>query len=151
MILLSLCLPILQGMAQTVTGTIRGTITDPSGAIVSGATVVATNTASAVESVTKTNGTGEYSIRFLQIGEYKITVSASGFATTNYGPFTLEIDQTAKIDIPLSIGVATTKVDVSAQMQPILNTESATLGESFTENTINSVPLNGRDFSQLTV
>jgi len=151
MILLSLCLSVLQGMAQTVTGTIRGTITDPSGAIVSGATVTATNTASSVATVTRTNGTGEYSIRFLQIGQYTVTVSAAGFATANYGPFALEIDQTAKVDIPLSVGSATTKVEVSGQMQPILNTESATLGESFSENTINSVPLNGRDFSQLTV
>jgi hypothetical protein len=151
MILLSLCLTTLQGMAQTVTGTIRGTITDPSGAIVSGATVTATNTASSVATVTRTNGSGEYSIRFLQIGQYKVSVSAPGFETANYGPFALEIDQTAKVDIPLRIGTATTSVDVSGQMQPILNTESATLGETFTENTINSVPLNGRDFSQLTV
>ena len=99
MILLSLCLSVLQGMAQTVTGTIRGTITDPSGAIVSGATVTATNTASSVATVTRTNGTGEYSIRFLQIGQYTVTVSAAGFATANYGPFALEIDQTAKVEL----------------------------------------------------
>lgn len=142
MILLSLCLTTLQGMAQTVTGAIRGTITDPSGAIVSGATVTATDAASGVATSTKTNDAGEYSIRFLQIGQYKITVAAQGFATTNYGPFALEIDQTAKIDIPLRIGSATVNVDVSGQMQPILNTESATLGETFTENTINSIPLN---------
>src|ERR1700739_2151899 len=92
MFLLFLCLPTLQGLAQTVTGTIRGTITDPSGAIVSGATVTATNTASAVATATKTNGTGEYSIRFLQIGQYKITVFAPGFETAKYGPFALEID-----------------------------------------------------------
>jgi hypothetical protein len=151
MILLCLALPALQGMAQTVTGTIRGTITDPSGAIVSGATVTATNTASGVATVTKTNGAGEYSIRFLQIGQYKIAVSASGFTTASYGPFALEIDQTAKVDIPLRIGTATTNVNVTDQMQPILNTENATLGETFTENTINSIPLNGRDFTQLTV
>ena len=151
MILLCLALPALQGMAQTVTGTIRGTITDPSGAIVSGATVTATNTASGVATVTKTNGAGEYSIRFLQIGQYKIAVSASGFTTASYGPFALEIDQTAKVDIPLRIGTATTNVNVTDQMQPMLNTENATLGETFTENTINSIPLNGRDFTQLTV
>jgi hypothetical protein len=151
MILLCLALPALQGMAQTVTGTIRGTITDPSGAIVSGATVTATNTASGVATVTKTNGAGEYSIRFLQIGQYKIAVVASGFTTASYGPFALEIDQTAKVDIPLRIGTATTNVNVTDQMQPMLNTENATLGETFTENTIQSVPLNGRDFSQLTV
>jgi Carboxypeptidase regulatory-like domain/TonB dependent receptor len=150
-ILLSLCLPALPGLGQTVTGTIRGTITDPSGAIVAGATVTATNTASAVATVTKTNATGEYSIRFLQIGQYKITVSAPGFESANYGPFALEIDQTAKVDIPLRIGATTSTVDVSGQMQPILNTENATLGETFTENTINSIPLNGRDFTELTV
>jgi Carboxypeptidase regulatory-like domain len=150
-ILLSLCLPALQCVAQTVTGAIRGTITDPSGAIISGATVTATNTASGVTTATKTNGAGEYSIRFLQIGQYSLTVAASGFATADYGPFSLEIDQTAKIDIPLHIGATTATVNVSEQMQPILNTESATLGETFTENSINSIPLNGRDFTQLTV
>ena len=90
-------------------------------------------------------------IRFLQIGRYKLSVEASGFKLAEYGPFSLEIDQTAKIDIPLSVGSAETTVEVSDQLQPILNTESATLGETFTENTINSIPLNGRDFSQLTV
>jgi Carboxypeptidase regulatory-like domain len=141
----------LPGMAQTVTGAVRGTITDPSGAIVSGATVTATNTATGVQTTATTNQTGEYSIRFLQIGSYKLAVQASGFETANYGPFSLEIDQMAKIDIPLHIGSASTSVEVSSQAQPILETENPTLGETFTENTINSVPLNGRDFSQLTV
>jgi hypothetical protein len=139
------------GTAQTVTGAVRGTITDPSGAIVSGATVTATNTATGVQTSATTNQTGEYSIRFLQIGSYKLAIKASGFETADYGPFSLEIDQMAKIDIPLHIGSASTSVEVSGQEQPILETENPTLGETFTENTINSVPLNGRDFSQLTV
>ena len=141
----------LAGVAQTVTGAIRGIVTDSSGAIVPNAQVTATNVATGVATATKTNAAGEYSIRFLQIGQYKVSVEASGFTTSSYGPFALEIDQTAKIDVPLGIGAATTTVSVSDQIQPILDTESATLGETFTENTINSVPLNGRDFSQLTV
>ncbi|MGC1461143.1 MAG: carboxypeptidase regulatory-like domain-containing protein [Terracidiphilus sp.] len=139
------------GMAQTVTGAVRGTITDPSGAIISGANVTATNIASGVATTTKTNDTGEYSIRFLQIGEYELTVTAHGFGNASYGPFSLEIDQTAKIDIPLKIGSTVVNVDVSGEMQPILNTENASLGETFTENTINNIPLNGRDYTQLTV
>ena len=150
-LLLSLCLPPLQGMAQTVTGTIRGTITDPNGAHVPGAAVTATNTASAVATATKTNDAGEYSIRFLPIGQYKITVLSPGFEAATYGPFALEIDQTAKVDVSLRVGAASATIDVSGKMEPILDTENATLGETFTENTINSVPLNGRDFSQLTV
>ncbi|HTU50297.1 MAG TPA: TonB-dependent receptor [Acidobacteriaceae bacterium] len=146
-----LLLMTLSAVAQTVTGTIVGNITDPSGAIVSGATVTATNIATNITTTATTNQTGDYSIRFLPIGNYTVTVTAPGFQTSNYGPFSLEIDQTAKVNLKLAVGAASTTVKVSEQEQPILNTESATLGETFTENTIKSVPLNGRDFSQLTV
>ena len=142
---------ISRGNAQTVTGAVRGTVTDASGAVVVGATVTATNAATAVQTKATTNQAGEYSIRFLQIGTYNLMVEGKGFEQSKYGPFTLEIDQTAKIDIGLKIGSTNTSVEVSEQYQPILNTESATLGETFTENTIANVPLNGRDFSQLTV
>ena len=141
----------IHGLAQTITGAVRGTITDASGAIVANANVVATNTATGVQTTAKSNQAGEYSIRFLQIGQYKLSVDALGFDTASYGPFSLEIDQTAKIDIPLQVGSAKTTVEVSDQMQPILDTESATLGETFSENTIHNVPLNGLDFSQLAV
>ncbi len=137
--------------AQTTTGAIRGVVTDSSGAILPNATVVATNTSNGVKTSATSNQTGEYAIRFLQIGQYKLAVSASGFDTSTYGPFSLEIDQTAKIDISLKVGSSATTVEVNEQYQPILQTENATNGETITENTINSVPLNGRDFSQLTV
>jgi hypothetical protein len=149
-LLLLLATP-LAGMAQTVTGAIRGTITDASGAIVPGAKVNVTNIATGVTTTATTDQSGVYAIRFLQIGQYKLTVESAGFETVQYGPFSLEIDQTARLDFPLSPGAASTNVQVSDQLQPILNTENATLGETFTENTINSIPLNGRDFSQLTV
>ena len=148
--LILICMAV-SAVAQTVTGTIRGNITDTTGAVVPGANVTATNTATGVATVAKSNQAGEYSIRFLQIGQYKIEVEASGFSKASYGPFSLEIDQVAKVDIPLKIGAENTTVTVSDELQPILNTENATLGETFTENTINNVPLNGRDFSQLTV
>jgi Carboxypeptidase regulatory-like domain/TonB dependent receptor len=138
-------------VAQTVTGAVRGIITDPTGAIVPGAVVTATNLATGINTADTTNGSGEYSIRFLQIGQYQLSVQASGFSKSNYGPFSLEIDQVAKIDIALTLGSASTTVTVSEGFQPVLQTESPTNGETFTQNTINSVPLNGRDFSQLTV
>ena len=92
--------------------------------------------------------------------EYWAKVYPNNFRTVCYGPdgklpertiAFLNRLKTAKIDIPLTVGAATISVDVDAGMQPILNTESPTLGETFTENTINSIPLNGRDFTQLTV
>ena len=137
--------------AQTITGTVSGLVTDPSGAAVAGAKVVATNSATGVATVTTTNSAGIYSVRFLQIGQYTVVVEAPGFSKESVGPFSLEIDQAAKVDVSLKVGASGTTVEVSEQTQPILNTDSPTLGETFTENTINSVPLNGRDFSQLTV
>jgi hypothetical protein len=137
--------------AQTVTGAVRGTVTDASGAVVPSAHVTATNVATGVKTTAITDNAGQYSLRFLQIGQYSLQVDASGFTTANYGPFSLEIDQTAQINIPLAVGSESTNVTVSDQLQPILQTDSATNGETFTQNTINAVPLNGRDFSQLTV
>jgi hypothetical protein len=139
------------GLAQTITGSITGTVTDATGAVVPGAKVTATNTATGVSVSDVTNGAGIYSLRFLQIGKYKVLTDAAGFAKQSYGPFSLEIDQVAKVNVTLSVGGSSTVVDVGATEQPILNTENATLGETFTENTINNLPLNGRDFSQLTV
>ena len=137
--------------AQTVTGAVRGTITDASGAIVPNAKVTITNTATNVVTATTSDQAGVYTPRNLQVVQYKPSVDASGFSTATFGPFSLEIDQTAKIDVPLAVGGSNTTVEVTDQLQPILQTENATTGETFTQNTINSLPLNGRDFCQLTV
>jgi hypothetical protein len=149
---LGVCLSLCSAtFAQTITGSVTGTVTDPSGAVVPGAKVTATNVDTSVATTDTTNGAGIYNIRFLQIGKYTITTEAPGFSKQSYGPFSLEIDQVAKVNVTLALGTASTVVNVGATDQPILNTENATLGETFTENTINNVPLNGRDFSQLTV
>jgi hypothetical protein len=146
-----LMLSSLAATAQTITGTVSGLVTDPSGAVVAGAKVVAINSATGVATPTTTNSAGIYSVRFLQIGQYSIVVEAPGFSKETVGPFALEIDQAAKVDVKLKVGGSGTTVEVSEDQQPILNTDNATLGETFTENTINNIPLNGRDFSQLTV
>jgi hypothetical protein len=148
--LVFLCIP-LTAAAQTITGSVTGTVTDPSGAAIPGAKVAVTNVDTGVTTTDTSNGAGIYNVRFLQIGRYKVVTTANGFSVQSYGPFSLEIDQVAKIDVALKLGSNNTTVEVSEQSQPILNTENATLGETFTENTINSIPLNGRDFSQLTV
>src|SRR5581483_11730507 len=115
--LLTLC----SALAQTVTGSITGLITDPSGAVVSGATVTAENTATAVKTTAKTNAAGVYTIRFLPIGTYKLTIEAKGFSSSTVNPFPLEIDQTAKVDASLKIG-STETVVVQEDYHPILDT-----------------------------
>ncbi len=136
--------------AQTVTGSITGQVTDPSGAVVVGAKVTAENLATAVKTSAVTNAAGVYTIRFLPIGSYSVTVDASGFAPHTIGPFALEIDQTAKIDAALKIGSSST-VEVKESFHPILNTTDATLGNTLTTNEIQNIPLNGRNFSSLTL
>jgi Carboxypeptidase regulatory-like domain len=135
---------------QTVTGSITGEVTDPSGAIVSGAHVTAVNLDTNVASTTTTNGDGLYHLDFLPIGHYQVIVEANGFARAELAPFSLEVQQSAKFDVKLTVGSATTNVSVSAAA-PILNTDSPTLDSTFTANTISNLPMNGQDFSSLTL
>ena len=150
---LPLCLFLLTGavQAQTITGSINGTITDQSGAVLPGATVLAKNTATNVETTAVTNGSGDYTIRFLQVGQYTVTIKHDGFKTTTTPPFSLEVNQTAKIDGKLEVGAATQTVNVENTLQPILDTDNSTLATTFTTNTIRNLPLNGRNFSSITM
>jgi hypothetical protein len=137
-------------LGQTVTGTITGLVTDPSGAVVVGATVTAQNTATGVRTTAQTNDVGVYSIRFLPIGTYTLTVQATGFTQYRVDSITLEIDQTAKINVGLKIGTTETTV-VTETAHPILDTTDATLGNTLTTTEIENIPLNGRNFSALTL
>jgi hypothetical protein len=147
-IVMFLCLGI--GNAQTVTGAITGTITDPSGAVVAKAQVVAHNVGTGVDSPTTTNSSGFYRLEFLPIGRYQVTVQANGFGTETLPEFQLEVLQTATFNVKLSVGGGSTTVDVSTAA-PILDTNDASLGSTFTANTITNFPLNGLDFSALTL
>jgi hypothetical protein len=140
--------PIAQ--AQTVTGSITGEVTDPSGAVISNARVVAHNLDTGVDSPTTTNSAGFYRIQFLPIGHYQVNVQASGFDSATLPPFTLEVLQTATFNVKMQVGTSSTTVDVSAAA-PILNTNDATLGSTFTANTMQNFPLNGLDFSAMTL
>ena len=143
-------LSVSSALGQTVTGSITGVVTDPSGAVVVGATVTAANTATGVQTTAQTNGVGNYTIRFLPIGVYTLTVEANGFAQQKIDAITLEIDQTAKINIGLKIGTSQSTV-VTATAHPILDTTDATLGNTLSPTEIENIPLNGRNFSSLTL
>jgi hypothetical protein len=136
--------------AQTVTGSITGQVTDPSGAVVSGAQVVAHNVETGVDSPTTTNRDGFYRINSLPIGRYSVTVQAAGFNKETVPPFSLEVLQIPTFNVKLHVGSASSTVNVSAAA-PILNTNDATLGTTITANTIRNFPLNGLDFSALTL
>jgi hypothetical protein len=143
-----LCISIALG--QTVTGSITGEVTDPSGAIVPGAQVTAHNLDTGVDTPTTTNSDGLYRIEFLPIGHYQVTVQATGFDSATLPPFVLEVLQTASFNVKLKVGTSSTTVSVSAAA-PILNTDNPTISSTFTANTIENLPLNGLDFSAVSL
>jgi hypothetical protein len=132
-------------LAQTITGSIRGTVTDASGAVVAEANVTATNVATNVATQTVTDKSGLYNFQFLNLGDYTVTASASGFTTTSTVPFRLQIDQIAKVDVKLQVGAAATTVKVAAGAGALLNTENATLGTSISAHALESMPLPGQN------
>src|SRR3974390_965577 len=85
--------------AQSVTASITGTVTDPSGAVVTGAHVVARNLSTNVETSATTNDAGSYRIEYLPIGQYVATITAPGFAKASIPAFTLEALQTATFNV----------------------------------------------------
>jgi hypothetical protein len=131
--------------AQTTTASVRGTVTDASGAVVAGANVTVTNVGTGVATNTVTNSSGLYNVQFLILGDYTVTAAASGFNTETVGPFRLQIDQIAKIDAKLSVGTAATIVKVASSAGAILNTENATLGTSISAHALETMPLPGQN------
>jgi len=132
--------------AQTITGTIRGSVTDPSGAAVAKAAVTVTNIATGVQTSTRSDPSGLYNFQFLPIGSYQVTATASGFKTASVGPMTLEIDQIAQVNIRLEVGAVSTTVNVSSESGVVLQTQNATMGTTVTTNTIENLPLSGLNF-----
>jgi len=138
------------GGAQTITGGISGTVTDSSGALVKGAVVTATDQSTNVTSTAVTNEDGIYALRFLKIGHYRLTVSSQGFAKYQIGPFSVETNQQLKVDAVLRIEGSTAAVNVNAEQVPILNAENGTVNAVVDNTTIDNIPVNGRNFTQLT-
>jgi hypothetical protein len=147
-LILLACLSMAYG--QSVTGSITGEVTDPSGAVVTGAQVVAHCLDTGVDTPATTNSAGLFHIDFLPIGQYQVSVQANGFKTENLPAFALEVLQTANFNIKLNVGSSSETVSVSAAA-PILNTTDPTISSTFTANTIENFPLNGLDFSALTL
>lgn len=136
--------------AQEVTGTIVGTITDPSGAPITGATVTATDTARGTLWTARTNDTGSYSILRLPIGSYSVKVAATGFDTAVHPPFVLQINQTARVDVKMKVGQVNESVEVTSEA-PVLQTENAQVGTVIDSATTDNLPLETRNYVQLTL
>jgi hypothetical protein len=136
------------GLLAQDTARLLGTVTDQSGAAVPGVKITARNTATAIERNTVADSGGEYSIPLLPIGAYSITAEANGFKTTTLGGITLQVGQEARVDIRLAIGATSDSIDVTAAA-PLLQTDSAAVGQVIDSKAMANLPLNGRQFWQL--
>jgi len=135
--------------AQETTATLVGNISDSTGAVAPNVSVQATNLATNTSRKALTDGAGNYSIPFLPAGDYTVTVSHPGFQTQKAERFTLQIQQTARLDFKLTVGNVSESVEVSASAAE-LQTENASVGTVIDSNKIVELPLNGRNFVQLT-
>jgi len=136
------------GAAQEVTAAITGKIADPSGSAVAGAAVTAKDMERGTAWPTKTNEEGVYTLPRLPIGRYEVRVEAPGFQVAVHPAFDLQINQTARIDIALTIGNVSQSVEVSSAA-PLLQTETTQLGGVMEAHTISSLPLETRNYNQL--
>jgi hypothetical protein len=122
------------------TGTIQGTVTDPTGAAVAGASVAATNVATGVETIRKTTDTGFFALSPLQPGEYTVTVKADGFQTLSQQHVVVVALSTVGLNPKLELGVTTQSIVVQ-DAPPQLHTDDATLGSSMENALYSALPL----------
>jgi outer membrane receptor protein involved in Fe transport len=134
--------------AQLSTATLFGTITDSSGALVPGATIVATQTDTNFTRTITTKSDGSYRDEFLPIGPYKINVSGPGFRTLQRSGVVLAVGQVAELNLTLELGIASETINVTADV-PLVNTSDATLGRTVSNTEIDNLPLVGRNVYQL--
>jgi len=133
---------------QQITGSIRGTVSDPSGAIVRAATVTAKQIETGLTRVAITDRQGEYVLVELPIGHYQLEVQAKGFQKYLQQGISLDVNQTATVGIHLKLGSETQQVEVSANAALVQGTASS-LGQTVMDHEILDLPLDGRNFSQL--
>ena len=142
---LLLVAPAFQG--QGVSGRILGTVQDHSGAVVTKATVTATNLGTDVKVRVGTDSNGQYGIENLQPGNYSVKFDAQGFRPFVSNGIVVVVDGSTRVDASLEVGSQTETIQVTAA-QPLVDTTSSSLGEVINQREISNLPLNGRIFSQ---
>ena len=135
--------------AQTFRGTILGTVTDQSGAVVAGAKVVVKNNGTGQERSAATSGDGSYSVPELPIGTYTVTITQTGFQTSVTTGVVVDVATERRVDAVLRAGEVSQSVEVSGELLPQVETTSAELGGTLTTEEIANIPVNGRDYTKL--
>ncbi len=150
LMLLFCCSPVVMLAQQAATATLNGRVTDPAGAIVSKAIVVARKKDTGTERKTETNTEGLFALPNLQPGEYEVTVEASGFKKALIGNVSTLVGQNLALNVTLEVGQITVIVDdFGGSLPDLVNTTSAIVDGVITSKAIENLPLNGRNFLEL--
>jgi len=136
--------------AQEITGSIRGTILDQSGATISGVAVTATQIETGLRRTVTTDSGGAYLILALPVGHYRVEAEANGFQKLIRDGVTLDVNQNASVSLRLAVGGASYKVEVNSDAS-LIESAATSLGKTVQEREILDLPLNGRNFTQLGV
>ena len=133
---------------QSTYGSVAGSVTDPSGAAIQGAQVTLTNIGTQEARQQPSGSEGLYQFVNVIPGQYRIDVQKDGFKHFTRQPVVVEVQQSVRIDVPLPIGELSQTVEVNAET-PLLQTESASLGQVVEQRKANELPLNGRNIFNL--
>ena len=137
-----------QSFAQKDTGSIVGTVKDPSGALLPNAKVTVKDIERGTTFVTHTSDSGEFVASALKIGRYTVTIGNPGFKTAVSVPLDLDVQQRIAVNVTLQVGQVTESVEVTGAA-PLLETETSELGQVVDSKRVQNLPLNGRNFAQL--
>jgi len=133
---------------QVETGKIVGTVKDASGALIADAAVTVTETHTNLEKRTLTNSNGEYVVTELKSGNYTVSVEHQGFKKARQTEFKLDVNQVVRVDFTLTVGTVTEEMVVTAA-EPLVESETSSIGQVIEQARVNDLPLDGRDFVQL--
>jgi len=129
--------------AQEFRGTISGTVTDPTGAVVPGASVQVVETQTGTVNRTTSGNAGQYVVPFLPPGDYSITVKKAGFEILTRSGIALQAQEHPIVNLPLTVGSATQTVTVTGET-PLVDQANASVGQVISTESVDDLPLNGR-------
>jgi hypothetical protein len=135
---------------SAVTGAVSGTVSDPSNAVIPGATVTLRNVGTGKEETETTGSEGRFRFTNLQPGAYTVTIKVAGFSEYKQTGITVEVGRTSTVDAALKVGGADASVDIVADSAPV-NTESKEFASNINQTAINELPINGRRWSNFVI
>jgi hypothetical protein len=136
--------------AQSLFGTILGTVTDSSRAVVTRARLTIRNEATNVERAVTTDSLGNYEVPTLPVGTYQVTCESAGFKRAIVKGIVLQVDERQRVDLRLQVGEVVQTVEISAVAR-LIETDTATQGTVIDNKSVLNLPLNGRNFQQLAI